>query len=183
MKRFVLFVLCVMSLGTTFAQDPDDRDHRSSNRVRSEALEPQVFLNRYLVSYLKSRADVPRSATVVTVINQSINQSKESCGVRVSWFAGFEPETPACTSTEILSPGVSHDFCSRDLLNNITTCNSICSPELTFIEGKAIVSSSASTECSLIRVGARLYYTTGDLSDTGVAAVSDPKVVRIRRQK
>jgi hypothetical protein len=69
------------------------------------------------------------------------------------------------------------------VLSNITTCNTICDPELTFTEGKAIVSSSAPDECSRIAVDARVYYTTGDVTDTGVVAVSNPKISRVRRKR
>lgn len=134
------------------------------------ASEPLV--KRYLVTYLKSRTDAPRSATVVTVTNRL----NDSCRVRIRWFQGFNPDTPACTTTEVVDSGVTHDFCSRDLLANITTCNSTCDPELTFTEGKAIVSSNQS--CSGIGVDSRVYYTNGDTSDTGVAAVSNPQVLR-----
>ena len=99
----------------------------------------------------------------------------------MDWFQGFVPDAPVCTTTAMIGPGVAHDFCSRDLLNNITTCNSICDPELTFAEGKAIVSSTASAACSHIGVDSRVYYTTGETTDTGVAAVSNPKIVRVGR--
>ncbi|MGH9956526.1 MAG: hypothetical protein ACREBC_05270 [Pyrinomonadaceae bacterium] len=71
---------------------------------------------------------------------------------------------------------LAHDFCSRHLLSNITTCNSTCDPELTFTEGKAIVSSNKG--CWRIGLDARVYYTAGDTTDRGVAAVSNPKIVR-----
>ena len=173
-------LLCLTSLGIALAQGPDDRGRTPAhNHAGLQAIEPAPLVQHYLVTYLKSRTDMPRSATVVTVINQS----QQSCTVRVDWFAGFEPDTPACSSTEVLEPGVANDFCSRDLLSNVTTCNTICDPELTFIEGKAIVLSSASDECSRIAIDARVYYTTGDLTDTGVAAVSNSRVVRTRRAK
>jgi hypothetical protein len=179
-KRTILLTFCVANFGIALAQQSDDGGApRNRSRPHLEANAPEPLIDRYLVTYLKSRTDAPRSATVVTVINQS----KQSCSVKVNWFAGFQPDTAACTSAEVLNPGVSHDFCSRDVLSNITTCNTICDPELTFIEGKATVSSSASEECSSIAVDARVYYTTGDLNDTGVAAVSNPKVVRARRHK
>jgi len=101
--------------------------------------------------------------------------------VKVDWFAGFIPDTPECTTSVVVDPGVTHDFCSRDLLSNITSCNSICDPELSFTEGKAMVSSDARTNCGRIGVDSRVYYTTGETSDTGVAAVSNPKIVRADR--
>jgi hypothetical protein len=93
--------------------------------------------------------------------------------VKIDWFLGFTPDTPACTTTAALAPGVTHDFCSRSLLANIASCNSTCDPELTFTEGKAIVSSGP---CSRIGVESRMYYTTGDTSDTSVAAINNPRL-------
>lgn len=178
MKNIGLFACVLIGYGASFsaalAQEPNDDGGATAGRAAASARhadEPAV--DRYLVTYLKSRADPPRSATVVTVTNQS----KRSCTVKIDWFLGFIPDTPACTTTATLDPGVTHDFCSRDLLSNITSCNSICDPESTFTEGKAVVSSNES--CSrLVGVEARVYYTSGETSDTGVAAVSNPKIVR-----
>jgi hypothetical protein len=156
---------------TALAQEPDDDGAAAGVAAASALRSTEPVVERYLVTYLKSRIDAPRSATVVTVTNQS----KEFCSVKIDWFQGLVPETPACTTTAVVDTGVTHDFCSRDLLSNITTCNSTCDPELAFAEGKAIVSSSKS--CSRIGVESRVYYTTGDTSDTGVAAVSNPKIV------
>ena len=99
-----------------------------------------------------------------------------ACDMQIEWFTGFVPDIPACTTAAVIDPGVTHDFCSRDLLSNITSCNSSCDPELAFTEGKAIVSSNKS--CRPIGVESRVYYTTGETSDTGVAAISNSKVVR-----
>ena len=96
--------------------------------------------------------------------------------MKIEWFAGFTPDTPTCTTTATLAAGVTHDFCSRGLLSGITTCNTTCDPALTFTEGKALVSSSP---CSRIGVESRVYYTTGDTEDTGVAAISNPNIVRV----
>lgn len=112
-------------------------------------------VDRYLVTYLKSRTDAPRSATVVTVTNQS----NKSYDVQIDWFTGFVSDTPDCTTTAVVDSGVTHDFCSRALLSNITTCNSTCDPELAFTEGKAIVSSNKS--CSRIGVEVRPHSASG----------------------
>lgn len=181
MKKISSFVLCIAvygtSLGPVLAQESDDGGAVTDKRLgiagasAQDAAEPVV--ERYLVTYLKSRTDAPRSATVVTVTNQA----DRSCEVKIDWFTAFIPETPTCSTIAVLDAGLSHDFCSRDLLTNITTCNSVCDPELAFIEGKAIVSSSES--CKRIGVESRVYYTAGETSDTGVAAVSNPKIVRL----
>jgi hypothetical protein len=46
-------------------------------------------------------------------------------------------------------------------------------------EGKAVIFSSPGEVCGLLGVDARVYYTMGETSDTGVAAVSNPKIVRV----
>lgn len=162
------------SISTALAQEPTDDGGGGAGVAEALTLyATEPLVERFLVTYLKSRTDAPRSATVVTVTNGA----NRSCEVKIDWFQGFTPGIPACSTTTVLAPGVTHDFCSRDVLSNITTCNSICDPELTFTEGKAIV--SASKSCTRGGVESRVYYTTGDTSDTGVAAVSNPKIVRL----
>jgi hypothetical protein len=178
MKKTNLCVIGVAiytaTFGTSLAQEVGDDGAAPAAAAAATLLstESEPFVERYLVTYLKSRSDAPRSATVVTVTNQATR----SCEVRIEWFAGFTPDTPACTTSATLAAGVTHDFCSRGLLAGITTCNSTCDPALTFTEGKAIVSSSP---CSRIGVESRVYYTTGETSDTGVSAVSNPNIVRV----
>jgi len=175
MKKISLFAFifsgCMTSLSTALAEEPYD-DGAAGVAAESALRFTEPVVHRYLVTYLKSRTDAPRSASVVSITNQS----NRSCDVKIDWFTGFTPDTPACTTMAVVDPGVTHDFCSRDLLSNITTCNITCDPELTFTEGKAIVSSNKS--CNRIGVESRVYYTTGETSDTGVAAVSNPKIVR-----
>jgi hypothetical protein len=163
------------ALGTQDSDDGsvfDDSSDVGAAAVIHHTPEPAT-IQRYLVTYVKSRTDPPQSATVLTVINQS----SEACEVRVGWFSGFEPEASVCTTTAVISPGVAHDFCSRELLEHITTCNSICDPELSFVEGKAHILSSAGKACSRLGIDARVYYTTGEATDMGVAAVSNPTIV------
>jgi hypothetical protein len=177
----VAFVLTVYgaSFSPVLAQESDDggavADESGGIAAAPARQVTEPVAQRYLVTYLKSRTDTPRSATVVTVTNQS----NKSCDVKIDWFEGFVPGTPVCTTTAVVDSGVTHDFCSRNLLSNMTSCNSTCDPELAFTEGKAIVSSSES--CSRIGVESRIYYTTGETSDTGVAVVSNPKIVRAGR--
>ena len=172
--RLFVFSLAIYmaSVIPALAQRSADDGSAAAGAAISARGPSEPVVERYLVTYLKSRTDAPRSATVVTVTNQST----ESCEVKIDWFLGFDPNTPVCTTTALVAPGVTHDFCSRDLLDNITTCNSTCVPGLTFAEGKVLVSSNQS--CHAIGVESRVYYTTGDVSDTGVAAVSNPKIVR-----
>jgi hypothetical protein len=175
---FVLFVIIgAVSFNSALAQRPDGSESATSKGFSvNHAVQ---VANRYLVTYMSSDTSSPnRSATVVTVTNQS----NKSCDVKVTWFKGFTPDTPVCTTTTKVASGVTHDFCSRSLPQDITACNSICDPELTFDEGKAIVSSSKSNDCDDIGVESRVYYTTGG-ADTEVAAVSNPKIVRVRESE
>jgi hypothetical protein len=138
-------------------------------------------VNRYLVTYVRSQSDTPiRSATVVTVVNQS----SRDCEVRVKWFLDNAPKDSVCNESASVSSGTARQFCSRNLPLSITRCTDICTPELTSSvignQGKAIVSSSAeledTIECSLLGVEARVYYTTGE-NDTALSAISNSKVV------
>jgi hypothetical protein len=100
--------------------------------------------------------------------------------VTVEYFKGFVL-TPVCTSTAVVGAGVTHDFCSRAIPGGATTCNSTCNPSLVFDEGYARVASAADLNgnCANIAVDARLYHLTGTTTDTGVAAIASPNVVRI----
>ena len=126
---------------------------------------------RYLVTYMNSQTGGRvRSATVVTVTNQS----PRACRVAVSYFKGFSNNSsPVCTTSFGIPSDFTVDFCSRNLPGALTVCNSICSPDLTFDEGRAIVSSS----CPEIGVSSRVYYTSGN-NDEEVNAITDSKIVR-----
>jgi hypothetical protein len=125
---------------------------------------------RYLVTYMNSQTGGRiRSATVVSVTNQSsvINR------VWVSYFKGFSDNTsPVCVCAFAIPPDFTVDFSSRDLPTQITTCNCVCNPELTFDEGRAIVSSMYPE----IGVSSRVYYTSGD-DDSQLLSITDSKVV------
>jgi hypothetical protein len=133
---------------------------------------------RYVVTFIKSNNpnNAPiRSATVVTVVNQS---KDHACNVQVEWFGDLSPSTPACTLTATLNPGIVRQFCSRFLPATITNCVSsefICTQAGSLPQGKAIVSSTTGFDCSLIAVDARVYYTTP--GDTAISAISNSKVV------
>jgi hypothetical protein len=178
MKSINRFVIGLAVYGATFstaiAQESNDDGSAAAGVEAASALSSaEPVVERYLVTYMRSRTAGLRSATVVTVTNQA----NRSCEVKIDWFIGFTPDTPACTTTAALAPGVTHDFCSRSLsIDGITTCNTTCDPALIFTEGKAIVSSGP---CNRIGVEARVYYTTGETSDTGVSAVSNPNIVRV----
>lgn len=101
------------ALITALAQEPDDGGGAGVAAASAQHA-PGPVVQRYLVTYLKSRTDAPRSATVVTVTNQS----DKPCDVKIDWFTGFVPDTAECTTTAVVDPGVTHDFCSR-------TCSAI----------------------------------------------------------
>lgn len=125
---------------------------------------------RYLVTYMNSQTrGRTRSATVVSVTNQAkvINR------VFVSFFKGLTDNTsPVGTCAFAIPPDVTIDFCSRDLPIEITTCNCVSNPELTYDEGRVIVSSMWPE----IGVSSRVYYTEGD-DDSKLLAITDSKVV------
>jgi hypothetical protein len=77
-----------------------------------------------------------------------------------------------CATSFSIPSDFTVDFCSRNLPGAITVCNSICSPELTSDEGRAIVSAT----CEEIGVSSRVYYTSGS-NDDAVSGISDSKIV------
>ena len=135
---------------------------------------------RYLVTYVSSSTDTAiRSATVVTVVNQS----DRNCGVKVEWFVSPNPATPVCIRNFVVDRGEAVQFCSRPLPDSITAdCNNCptgTAPLTSQNQGKAIVSSTEGPECSRIAVEARVYYTTGSEKegDTAISAISNSKIV------
>jgi hypothetical protein len=145
------------------------RRHVEAGRFE-EILRCVPTLPRYLVTFMKSVTAFPvRSATVVTVTNQS----KQTIRVTVSYFKGLtDNSSPVGVTTLTIPPEFTVDFGTRNLPDALTAVNSVPSPELTFDEGRAIVSSTEPD----IGVSARVYYTSGD-ADEQVLAVSDSKVV------
>jgi len=126
---------------------------------------------RYLVTYMNSQTanDAMRSATVVSVTNQSnlINR------VFVTFFRGFtDDSSPIGTAAFAIPPQFTVDFASRSLPGELTVTNAVPNPELTFDEGRAVVSSMWPE----IGVSARVYYTAGD-NDDRLHAITDSKVI------
>jgi len=133
---------------------------------------PAGHVPRYRVTYLNSQTGAPnRSATVVSITNQS----NASCSTSVDWRVGFGGVS--CTTTLTLGAGQTGEHCARSVPGAISVCNVTCSPELTSIEGSAVVGSINRGACNKIAVDARVYHTTGN-ADDAVAAISNPKVVR-----
>ena len=126
---------------------------------------------RYLVTYMNSQTGGRvRSATIVTVTNQS----SEPNVITVTWFKGLSDNTSQVgTTTLSLPPDFTADFGSRDLPSELTVVNAVCSPEMTFDEGRAIVSSRRPE----IGVSSRVYYTSGQ-GDEDLLAITDSKVVK-----
>jgi len=135
------------------------------------ALIPFIF-PRYLITYMNSQTRSRiRSATVVSVTNQSSKTNR----VSVSYYKGLtNNSSPVCVCSYSIPPDFTIDFGSRDLPIEITCCNCVCKPELTFDEGRIIVSSTFPE----IAVSSRVYYTEGD-KDTQMLAITDSKVVPI----
>lgn len=126
---------------------------------------------RYLVTYMNSQTanGAMRSATVVTVTNQSTLTNT----VSVAFFRGFtDDSSPVGTATFAIPPQFTVDFASRQLPGELTVTNAVPTPELTFHEGRAIVSSRWPD----IGVSARVYYTAGD-RDERLHAITDSKIV------
>jgi hypothetical protein len=125
---------------------------------------------RYLVTYMNSQtASRQRSATVVSVTNQSDRPNL----VTVSWFKGFsDNSSPVGVTSFMIPPDYTVDFGSRDLPGELTVVNSVCSPELVFDEGRALVSSRQPE----LGVSARVYYTSGE-RDEQLSSITDSKVV------
>jgi hypothetical protein len=126
---------------------------------------------RYLVTYMNSQTgnSAMRSATVVSVTNQSrlINR------VFVTFFKGFTDDSaPVGMAAFAIPPQFTVDFASRHLPAELTVTNAVPNPELTFDEGRAVVSSMWPE----IGVSARVYYTAGD-RDERLHAITDSKVV------
>ncbi|MBK6904529.1 MAG: hypothetical protein IPH04_17435 [Saprospirales bacterium] len=126
-------------------------------------------VGRYLVTFMSSNTSGRvRSGTVVSVTNQSRNSNR----VVVSFFRGFSNSPETCTFT--IPAGMTADFATRDLPNDLTVANALPTPELTFHEGRAIVSSVHPE----IAVSSRVYYTSG-ANDEQLLAISDSKIVAI----
>jgi hypothetical protein len=127
---------------------------------------------RYLVTYMNSqtRNEAMRSATVVSITNQSRLTNR----VWVSFFKGFTDDSSSVATVGFaIPPQYTVDFASRSLPGELTVTNAVANPELTFDEGRAVVSSMWPE----IGVSARVIYTAGD-NDERLHAITDSKVVR-----
>lgn len=181
--RFLLSAITTLSCGmlSNYAQAVDmgnlAPDAGENVGLPAEVIDPELPANHfplYRVTYMSSQtATANRSATVISITNNSF----VTCGTSVDWRIGFGGT--ACTTTLVLGPGQTGEHCTRPLPGAVSACNATCSPTLTNTEGSAIVGIPATSGCANIAVSGRTYYTTG-INDTGVAAVTDAKVVKIR---
>lgn len=137
-----------------------------------EKLPPLVISRpRYLVTYMNSQtaSNNMRSCTVVSVTNQSAFANR----VVVTFFKGFSDDSsPVGAVAFSIPPQFTVDFGSRSLPGELTVVNAVPTPELTFDEGRAVVSSTFAD----IAVSARVYYTGGE-RDERLHAITDSKVV------
>lgn len=169
-------IAALLSLALVTDARAENRDGSQGPAVTSPQLAPGA-ISRYRIPYIHSETgSVPRSATVVTVVNEAA----VPCTVSVDWRKGFSATGPGgviCTTTFAnLQRGQSADLCSRPLPGEITSCNAVCSPALIFDEGNAVVGSTAGPDCAKISVSARTYYFGA--SDTVVNAITDPAITK-----
>ena len=190
-RKLLALVLAIpLTLGAALAQKPEDPDHSKDPRAQRLLEREKETGNfgpvsavaipstpRYLVTYMNSQTGGrTRSATVVSVTNQSQIFNR----VFVAFFKGLtNNSTPVCVAAFAVPPDFTIDFCSRQLPNAITTCNSTCGgpgtingAELNFDEGRAV----ASSMWPEIGVSSRVVYTSGD-QDESVSAITDSNVV------
>jgi hypothetical protein len=176
---FLLFALTLGGYGfyptTVLAQPPDQPDQQQVEGALDVAPAlPAGHVARYRLTYMTSQTTAAnRTSTVVSITNQ---RSSGNCTTSVDWRVGFGGVS--CTTTLTLGPGQTGEHCSRPLPNQVAVCNATCSPALTNIEGNAVIGSQNVTGCNLIAVDGRIYHTTGS-TDSAVAAVTNPHVVRI----
>ena len=184
MRRLVCLLFVAVLIQTPShiqaQQRPEQLPDGSDAPQLSDEIDDKVPVGqtaRYIVTYMNSQTTSGfRSATVVSVTNNS----PVTCSVSADWFIGFAAAIQ-CTTTISIAPGVTADLCSRAVPGGVTVCNSTCAPPLNNHEGKARVASTADANgrCADIAVEARVYYLLGTITDTGVAAVSNPNIVRV----
>lgn len=133
---------------------------------------PAGHVPRYRITYMKSSTTAPlRSGTVISITNHGA----AACSTSVDWFVGFGGV--ACTTTLNLGPGQTGEHCSRSLPSAIVGCNATCAPDLTAIEGSALVGAANVASCAALAISARTHFTTGT-NDENLSSTSDAKVVR-----
>ena len=178
LRQFLLFAIVGSAgfVGASSGASAQLANNVDGSGPQTRVLTPQVAIGqvpRYVSTYMASQTGPsPRSATVISITNNS----SSVCGTSVDWKVGFGGVS--CTTTLSLAPGQTGEHCSRSLNSGLAVCNATCAPELTAIEGNAIIGSTSGTPCAAIAVSARTFYTTGT-SDQTLNGVSDANLVRV----
>jgi hypothetical protein len=121
----------------------------------------------YMISVTADNA--MRSATVVSVTNQGMLMTR----VSVTFFKGYtDDSSPVGMAAFAIPPQFTINFASRQLPDTLTVTSAIPNPELTYDEGRAIVSSMW-PESTPVR---SRQYTAGE-RDERLHAITDSKVV------
>jgi hypothetical protein len=176
LHKFILLALLVSggftgAFSTAFAQVANDGSAPGERSLAPRL--PAGQIQRYIATYMASQTGPSqRTATVISITNNS----SSTCATAVDWKVGFGGVS--CTTTLVLAPGQTGEHCSRSINSGLAICNATCSPELTAIEGDAIIGSTRGTACAAIAVYARTFYTTGT-SDQTLNAVADANIVRV----
>ncbi len=154
----------------------ESADGSSGQETAAPGLAPGTVA-RFRVGYMHSETgSVPRSATVVTIVNEAT----VPCTVSVDWRKGFSATGIGgviCTTTVTnLQRGQSAELCSRPVPSAVAVCNATCAPPLTFDEGNAVVGSTSGAACAKISVSTRTYYFGA--SDTDIVGITDPSITK-----
>lgn len=173
---FILLAAAALTLGMG-ASDALAQDDAGAGQLSASPPQlPVGTVARYRVTFFKSTTTTAalRTASIVSATNANLTGGP-SCTVAVDWRTGGTSN--ACSTNIVIAPGATLDFCSRTIPTGITTCNSTCSPSLTFNEGSAVIGSSTTTGCEKIALSARTVYTSST-TDSPVSAITDAKIVR-----
>jgi len=171
--RYRLMVFAVVLAATSHptivaAQTADDGPVAKPSKVAPTAIAGQVA--RYRLADMCSVTGGTNTCLTVVEIN---NLSGGPCNVGVEFYKGFST-TPSCTAVvNSLGNGLQTTVCSRTTTDSaIASCNSTCTPELTFDSGYAVVYSA----CSRIGVQGTIY----TLSGSAPTSARSVNLVRLR---
>jgi hypothetical protein len=173
-----LITACVALLlvtgGAEAADSPSSAGPRASSAVAPLAI-PPGHVRRYVIPhYYSVISGGGRSLTIVTVRNGS----GSSCEVYVNFQRG-QGIINNCTLIATIPGGQGKAYCSRQPGSfGATSCNLVCSPELTFHQGQAGITSTNSAPCERIQIDAEVIYTSSPSDDvvTGLTRLSVVKV-------
>jgi hypothetical protein len=156
--------------GAEAADSPSSAGPRASSSVAPQAI-PPGHVRRYAIPhYYSVISGGGRSLTIVTVRNGS----GASCEVYVNFQKG-QAITNTCTLIATIPGGQGRAFCSRQPGSfGAISCNLVCSPQLTFDQGQAGITSTNSALCDRIQIDAEVIYTSSPTDDvvTGLTRLS-----------